>query len=98
MQVSLQLALDVILGITPVPGLSAGFNLLKLIVSSVRQARESKRQLEALAYTVAQLLETLNAEFRASRLIQSASDRPLQDLHRFKTRFLLHFGGSDLCA
>ncbi|KAJ7659857.1 hypothetical protein B0H17DRAFT_1095969 [Mycena rosella] len=73
--------LDVILGITPVPGLSAAFSLLKITVSSVQQAREGKRQLGALAYAVAQLLDTLNTEFRASRLVQSASVKPLQDLH-----------------
>ncbi|KAJ7699658.1 hypothetical protein B0H17DRAFT_1049151 [Mycena rosella] len=73
--------LDVILGITPVPGLSAAFSLLKIIVSSVQQAREGKRQLEALAYGVAQLLDTLNIEFRASRLFESASVKPFQDLH-----------------
>ncbi|KAJ6477297.1 hypothetical protein DFH09DRAFT_1379401 [Mycena vulgaris] len=75
---SLQLVLDVILGITPVPGLSAAFNTLKLVVSSIQQARETRSQLEELAYAVAQPPETLNAEFSASRLgfVQEEQERP----------------------
>ena len=38
---SLDGALDVILGITPVPGLSAAFNLLKFIVSSIKGLQAS---------------------------------------------------------
>ncbi|KAJ7147807.1 hypothetical protein C8R43DRAFT_524115 [Mycena crocata] len=76
-----QLPLDVILGVTPVPGLSAAFNILKLIISSVEQAHRSKRQLHALAASVAQLLETLNTEFRlgAARIVLSV--KPLKDLY-----------------
>ncbi|KAJ7776901.1 hypothetical protein DFH07DRAFT_32384 [Mycena maculata] len=78
---SLQSVLDVILGITPVPGLSAAFTLLKLIVTSVQKVREGRRQLEVLANSIAHLLEALNAEFSASSLVPSACVRPLQDLY-----------------
>ncbi|KAJ7108319.1 kinase-like domain-containing protein [Mycena epipterygia] len=79
---SLETALDVILEITPVPGLSAAFTVLKLIVSSVQKVSESKRQLEALATAVAQLLGTLDAELRATRLVESLCSKPLKDLNR----------------
>ncbi|KAJ7024029.1 hypothetical protein C8F04DRAFT_166492 [Mycena alexandri] len=82
---SLQTILDVILMVTPVPGLSAAFHLLKLIVSAVQQASKSKARLLVLAQSAAQLLETLNAEFRASRLSQSTCARPLADLHSLLT-------------
>lgn len=78
---SLDTALDVILGLTPVPGLSAAFHVLKFIVSSVQQVNESKRQLETLAKAVAELLATLNAEFKASRLVESTCARALKDLN-----------------
>ncbi|KAJ7108316.1 kinase-like domain-containing protein [Mycena epipterygia] len=78
---SLETALDVILGINPVPGLSAAFTVLKLIISSVQKVGESKRQLEGLATALAQLLGTLDAELRASRLIESVCSRSLEDLN-----------------
>ncbi|KAJ7110252.1 hypothetical protein C8R43DRAFT_166136 [Mycena crocata] len=78
---SLRLALDVILGVTPVPGLSPAFSIFKLIVSSVEQATKSKRQLEVLAASVAQLLEALNTEFKAARILHSACTKPLKDLY-----------------
>ncbi|KAJ7349820.1 hypothetical protein DFH08DRAFT_125312 [Mycena albidolilacea] len=77
----LQTVLDVILGITPVPGLSAAFNILSHIVSAIEQARKSKQRLAVLAQSAAQLLQTLNTEFRAARLVQSACGKPLKDLH-----------------
>ncbi|KAJ7114661.1 hypothetical protein C8R43DRAFT_126046 [Mycena crocata] len=76
---SLQLALDVILRMTPVPGLSAAFNILKFIVSSIEHVSKSKQQLEVLAISVAQLLETLNAEFQTSNITHSGI--PLKDLY-----------------
>ncbi|KAJ7283143.1 hypothetical protein C8J57DRAFT_728497 [Mycena rebaudengoi] len=81
MMVSLQTILDMILGIAPVPGLSLAFNTLKLIVSAVEQASTCKQRLAVLTQSVAQLLQTLNEEFTASRLVQSACSKPLNDLH-----------------
>ncbi|KAJ7792277.1 hypothetical protein B0H13DRAFT_2394022 [Mycena leptocephala] len=66
---SLQTVLDVILGITPVPGLSAAFNTLKLIISAIQQARKRKQRLTVLAQSAAQLLQTLNAEFTQRGLL-----------------------------
>ena len=79
---ALQTLLDVLLGITPVPGLSVAFNILKLIVHAVQQASKSKQRLAVLAQSAAQLLQTLNNEFSASRLVQSACTEPLRELHR----------------
>ncbi|KAJ7496391.1 hypothetical protein FB451DRAFT_1549555 [Mycena latifolia] len=66
---SLETALQIVLGVTPVPGLSEAYTLFKFIVSSVQGVRESKKQLEVLAAAVGQLLATLDVEFRSSRLI-----------------------------
>ncbi|KAJ7496387.1 hypothetical protein FB451DRAFT_1385797 [Mycena latifolia] len=87
---SLETALQIVLGVTPVPGLSEAYTLFKFIVSSVQGVRESKKQLEVLAAAVGQLLTTLDSEFRSSRLIVQNCGRPLrelkillEDIHRF---------------
>ncbi|KAJ6530021.1 kinase-like domain-containing protein, partial [Mycena vulgaris] len=87
---SLDAALDVLLGMTPVPGLSGAFTLFRFIVSSVQAVQASKKQLEALAKAVGQLLATLDSEFREARLIvancgEALTDLEslLQDIHRF---------------
>ncbi|KAJ7219763.1 hypothetical protein C8J57DRAFT_257112 [Mycena rebaudengoi] len=87
---SLDVALDVILGLTPVPGLSAAFTLFKFIVSCVEKLEANKLQLAALANAIGQLLATLHTEFQSSRLIASSCVQPLTDLrillddvHRF---------------
>jgi hypothetical protein len=77
---SLDVALDVVLGITPVPGLSAAFELFKFIVSCVKQLEASKLQLGAVASAIGQLLATLHSEFQSSRLIGSSCVQPLADL------------------
>ncbi|KAJ6618043.1 hypothetical protein B0H10DRAFT_1276144 [Mycena sp. CBHHK59/15] len=87
---SLDVALDVILGITPVPGLSAAFTLLKFIISAVEELQACRKQLGVLAQTLGQLLATLQTEFQSGRLIVSSCVRPLtelknllEDVHRF---------------
>jgi hypothetical protein len=77
---SLDVALDVILGLTPVPGLSAAFTLFKFIVSCVEKLEANKLQLAALANAIGQLLATLHTEFQSSRLIASSCVQPLTDL------------------
>jgi hypothetical protein len=79
---SLDVALDVILGLTPVPGLSSAFTLFKFIVSCVEKLEANQLQLGALANAIGQLLATLHAEFRSSRLIASSCVQPLTDLGR----------------
>ncbi|KAK6974293.1 kinase-like protein [Favolaschia claudopus] len=76
-----QTVLDVILGITPVPGLSAAFTLLKFIVSNIEGVSRSKRRLAILAQAASHLLQTLNTELRAGRLAQSTCAQPLDELH-----------------
>ncbi|KAJ7025722.1 kinase-like domain-containing protein [Mycena alexandri] len=87
---SLEAAIQNVLAEVPVPGLSSAFRLFSFIVSSVQATRESKKQLHVLANGVGQLLSTLNAEFRESRIVvancaKSLSDleKLLQDIHRF---------------
>ncbi|KAK7001568.1 DUF1768 domain-containing protein [Favolaschia claudopus] len=76
-----QTVLDVVLGVTPVPGLSAAFTLLKLIVSSIEKVKQSKQRLVVLAQSAGQLLQTLNTELCIGRLVQSTCQKPLKDLY-----------------
>ncbi|KAJ7263394.1 kinase-like domain-containing protein [Mycena rebaudengoi] len=86
---SLDVAIDVLLGLTPVPGLSAGFTIFKFIASCV-ELEVNKLQLRSLANAIGQLLATLQREFESSRLVASSCVQPLMDLrvllddvHRF---------------
>ncbi|KAF7340286.1 Kinase-like protein [Mycena venus] len=77
---SLDLALNVVLGITPVPGLAPAFTVFKFIVSCVQDAQASKKQLGVLANALGQLQGALYREFQSSRLISASL---LEDIHRF---------------
>jgi len=71
------------LSLAPVPYLELAFSVFRFIWSSVEQAQASKQQLRALAQAIAQLLSTLNREYRAGRLVQAKSSTPIADLGRF---------------
>jgi hypothetical protein len=71
------------LSLAPVPYLGHAFSVLRFIWSSIQQFRASKQQLEALALSIAQLLQTLNREYRGGRLLQVGTSKPIADLSRF---------------
>jgi len=78
------LTMDIIqhcLSLAPVPYLAPAFAVFKFIWSSVQQAQASKRQLEALTQSIAQLLKTLDGEHRARRPARTSV--PFDDLCRF---------------
>jgi hypothetical protein len=83
---SLLFTMDIIhecLSLAPVPYLGHAFSVLRFIWSSIQQVRASKQQLEALALSIAQLLQTLDREYRAGRLLQVGTSKPITDLSRF---------------
>ena len=71
------------LSLAPLPYLSPAFSALRFIYSSIQQAQASKRQLQALSESIAQLLCTLDNEYRARRLRQAQTSTPLTDLNTF---------------
>ena len=71
------------LALAPVPYLAPAFSLLRIIWSSVEQAQASKRQLEGLAQSIAQLLQTLDGQYRAQKLLQVQTSKALTDLCGF---------------
>ncbi|KAJ7081005.1 kinase-like domain-containing protein [Mycena epipterygia] len=80
-------------GVTPVPGLSSAFKLFNFIVCGVPEVHASRKQIKVLASTIGKLLETLNAEFAAGRLIEDNCAQPLEelkslleDIHQFTDR------------
>ncbi|KAJ7114414.1 hypothetical protein C8R44DRAFT_929253 [Mycena epipterygia] len=79
---SLDAALNLLTGLTPVPGLHSAFTVFRFIISSVQATRASKKQLIVLANAVAQLLGTLQREFKARTLSQGACTQPIEDLVR----------------
>jgi hypothetical protein len=68
------------LSLAPVPYLATAFSALRFIWLTIQQVQASNGQLEVLAETVAQLLQTLNEEYRAGRLLQDKTSMHLADL------------------
>jgi len=68
---------------TPVPHLASAFFTLKFIWSDVEQAQVSKQQLRVLVQSIAQLLHTLDTEYKAGRLLHVRTSVHLADLCRF---------------
>ncbi|KAJ7709305.1 kinase-like domain-containing protein [Mycena metata] len=77
---SIQTAIDVVLGITPVPGLAAAFKVFQFIVSTVQKVQASKEQLSELAKSLGELLATLDGQFQESKLVEASCAKPLNDL------------------
>ena len=71
------------LSLAPVPYLVTAFDALSFIWTSVQQAQASKRQLEALSQSIAQLLHSLDGEYRSGRLLDVKTAAPLTDLCGF---------------
>jgi hypothetical protein len=70
------------LTLVPVPYLSAAFSLFKILWTSVQRVQLSKRQLQVLASSISELLNTLDAHYRAGRISQADTTQPLNDLDR----------------
>ena len=70
------------LTLTPVPGLSAAFSVLQYIWTSVQEVQASKQQLHCLTSLIAQLLQTLNSQYRSGHLSEAGTCSQLKDLSR----------------
>ena len=76
-------AIHLCLSLAPLPYLSSAFSTLRYIWLSIEQIQTSKQQLEALAQSIAQLLQALDAEYTAERLLQDKTAVPLAELCKF---------------
>ncbi|KAJ7615435.1 hypothetical protein FB45DRAFT_1108090 [Roridomyces roridus] len=72
--------LHAVLANQPVPGLALAFHTMQFIVKGIYKAGQSRGQIEELAKSVASLLLSLDAEFKAARLDESTSAEALLDL------------------
>jgi len=70
------------MSIPPVPCLAPDFASLRFMVSSLDQVQVGKSQLEVLVQSIAQLLQTINAEYSAERLLHPSTSMSLADLAR----------------
>jgi hypothetical protein len=71
------------LSLTSEPCLISAFSAFNFIWSNVEQAQVSKTQLEALAQSIAQLLLTLDGEYRVGKLQDVKTSMALAHLCRF---------------
>ncbi|KAJ7655480.1 hypothetical protein B0H17DRAFT_1214001 [Mycena rosella] len=83
-------SLETLIDLIPVHGLNTAYKIFRFILSSVKEVQDRKKQFEALAIAIGQLLRALDSEFRASRLIVASCGEQLRDLenllqeiHRF---------------
>lgn len=74
------------LSLAPVPFLATTFSGFRFIWSSVEQAQANKRQQQALIQSIAQLLYTLDGQYRVGRLMQDRTLTLLADLSRYFNR------------
>jgi len=68
---------------TPIPGLSTAFHIFQAIWTKVQDIQALKEQWLQLSVAVAQLLNTLNREYREGRVTERDTRRELQNLHRY---------------
>ena len=85
------------LSLAPVPYLGAAFEVLRFIWISIEQAQASKGQLKALAQTIAQLLYTLDKEYREGRLQEGETATPLGNLGMYVIFTVPHAPASYHC-
>ena len=81
--ISTSIDMDVIqhcLALAPVPGLSAAFSVFRYIWTFVQQIQTSKQQLLCLASMIAQLLQTLDHQYRSGRFSEARMSVQLKDL------------------
>jgi hypothetical protein len=71
------------LALVPVPYISTAFSIFRVIWMSVQQVQASNEQLRSLSYTIAQLLQVLDGEYRQKRLVQARTSAQLAELDRF---------------
>lgn len=85
-QPSLNATMDLIgqvLSLAPVPYLATAWAALQLIVGTIEQVQASREQLRTLAYSIAQLLKTLNGEYVSGNLEEDKTMAALGSLHRW---------------
>lgn len=68
------------LALSAVPGLGPAFSVFRFIWLTIEQVQLCKQQLIALMHSTAQLLETLDAQFRGGQLSEVKNSTPLANL------------------
>ena len=68
--------------LAPVPYLGVAFAIFKSIWSTIDSIRWSKEQLRALAFCIAQLLQTLDRAYRSHRISLRTTSQEIANLER----------------
>lgn len=75
--------ISICLSIQPIPGLHFAFNTLQWIVTTARQCQDSKEQIGTLTMALAQLVKTLNDQYRRGKLVEDDTREALKALERY---------------
>ena len=71
------------LSLAPVPYLGHAWSIFQFIWTTIQAVQSSTEQLRALAASIAQLLQTLDAEIRVGRLVPKRTSAELDSLTKF---------------
>ena len=70
------------LGMTPIAGLKASFQILSFIWRSIQNVQAVREQLTTLSTVIAHLLQTLNGEYHVDPLLELNTDDDLELLEK----------------
>lgn len=75
--------ISVCLSIQPVPGLHFAFTTLTWIVNTTKQVQDSKEQIGTLTLGLAQLMKTVNEQYKQGKLIERDTKTALHSLETY---------------
>ena len=79
--------ISVCLSIQPIPGLHFAFTTLTWIVNTTKQVQDSKEQIGTLTLGLAQLMKTVNEQYKQGKLIERDTKAALHSLETYVDSF-----------
>ncbi|KAF8179660.1 kinase-like domain-containing protein [Pholiota molesta] len=71
---------SVCLSLAPVPGLHFAFTTLRWVIATTNQVQDSKEQIRNLTESLAQLMFTVNEQYKKGKLLETDTKRALEGL------------------
>lgn len=85
--------ISVCLSLAPVPGLHFAFTTLRWVITTTNQVQDSKEQIRNLTESLAQLMFTVNEQYKKGKLLETDTRRALEGLEGYVTATILSRGG-----
>jgi hypothetical protein len=85
---------SVCLSLAPVPGLHFAFTTLRWVIATTNQVQDSKEQIRNLTESLAQLMFTVNEQYKKGKLLETDTKRALEGLEGYVNVLLSSVVGS----